>query len=196
GAAAENKLRQLRLARALGLCVPRTLVTNDPDAVRAFRAEVGTLVTKMLTPLSVSMGKAELFVRTSELRDEDLNDLDGLRYSPMVFQERIEKRRELRVACVGARCFAGAIDASRSEAGRTDWRGARPDEARWQPAEVSADVRRRLGELLARLGLTYGAVDLIETPAGENVFLEINPSGEWGMLERDLALPIADALAQ
>src|SRR6185503_6963201 len=163
GAAAENKLRQLRLARALGLCVPRTLVTNDPDAVRAFRAEVGTLVTKMLTPLSVSMGKAELFVRTTELGDEDLADLDGLRASPMVFQERIEKRRELRVACVGARVFAGAIDASRSQAGRTDWRGARPDEASWEPAALAPGAARALRELLERLGLVYGAADLIET---------------------------------
>src|SRR5262245_14245809 len=104
GAAAENKLKQLRLARALGLRVPRTLVTSDPEALRAFHAEVGALVTKMLTPLSISMGKADLFVRTSELREEDLADLDGLRMSPMVFQERIEKRRELRVACVGTRC--------------------------------------------------------------------------------------------
>jgi hypothetical protein len=36
---------------------------------------------------------------------------------------------------------------------------------------------------------------LICTPAGEHVFLEVNPSGEWGMLERDLGLPIADAIA-
>jgi glutathione synthase/RimK-type ligase-like ATP-grasp enzyme len=196
GAAAENKLRQLRLARALGLCVPRTLVSNDPDAVRAFHAEVGTLVTKMLTPLSVSMGKADLFVRTTEVRGEDLADLDGLRASPMVFQERIEKRRELRVACVGARAFAGAIDASRSQAGQTDWRGARPDEASWEPATLAPGAARALRELLERLGLVYGAADLIETPTGELVFLELNPSGEWGMLERDLGLPIGAALAE
>jgi len=196
GAEAENKLRQLRLARALGLRIPRTLVTNDPHAVRAFRADAGPLVAKMLTPLSVSMGKAELFMHTSELRDEDLDDLDGLRASPMVFQEKIEKRRELRVACVGARAFAGAIDASRSQGGQTDWRGARPDEARWEPAELAPGIARALRELLERLGLVYGAADLIETPTGELFFLELNPSGEWGMLERDLDLPIAAALAE
>ena len=46
------------------------------------------------------------------------------------------------------------------------------------------------------LGLVFGAVDLIRTPDGEHVFLEVNPAGEWGMLERDLGLPIADALAE
>jgi len=196
GAAAEDKPRQLRLARELGLCVPRTLVTNDPDAVRAFREEVGPLVTKMLTPLSQSMGKAELFVRTSALRDEDLADLSGLALSPMVFQERIEKRRELRVACVGTRTFTGALDASRSAAGAVDWRAARPDEVRWEHAELDARVAERLARLLSALGLSYGAADLIETPSGETVFLELNPGGEWGMLERDLGLPIGEALAE
>ena len=45
------------------------------------------------------------------------------------------------------------------------------------------------------LGLVFGAVDLICTPAGEHVFLEVNPGGEWGMLERDLGLPISEASA-
>jgi len=194
-AAAEDKLRQLRLAARLGLATPRTLVTNDPDEVRAFRAEVGTIVTKMLTPLSVSMERAELFVHTSLVSDEDLEHLDGLRTSPMVFQELVPKRRELRVACVGARCFAGAIDASRSEAGRVDWRRARPDEVRWSEGELPAAVAAALTALVRELGLVYGAADLIVTPGGEHVFLEMNPGGEWGMLERDLGLPIGAAIA-
>jgi glutathione synthase/RimK-type ligase-like ATP-grasp enzyme len=45
------------------------------------------------------------------------------------------------------------------------------------------------------LGLSFGAVDFIRTPEGEHVFLEVNPSGEWGMLQRDLGLPIAEAIA-
>lgn len=36
---------------------------------------------------------------------------------------------------------------------------------------------------------------MICTPAGEYVFLEVNPGGEWGMLERDLCLPISEAIA-
>jgi glutathione synthase/RimK-type ligase-like ATP-grasp enzyme len=57
-------------------------------------------------------------------------------------------------------------------------------------------VAERLHRLLEALGLVYGAVDLIVTPDGRHVFLEVNPGGEWGMLERDLELPIAAALAE
>ena len=49
---------------------------------------------------------------------------------------------------------------------------------------------------MSELGLVFGAVDLIRTPSGEHVFLEVNPSGEWGMLERDLGLPISEAIAE
>jgi hypothetical protein len=194
--AAENKLRQLRLAEDVGLDVPRTLTTNDPDAARAFCAEHGEVVAKMLTPLSFGMEASPFFVRTSRVRADDLAHLDDLRHAPMVFQELVPKALELRVACVGERAFAGAIDASRSERGQVDWRAARPDEVSWTRAELPADVAARLYALLARLGLRHGAVDLIRTPDARHVFLEVNPTGEWGMLERDLDLPIADALAQ
>jgi glutathione synthase/RimK-type ligase-like ATP-grasp enzyme len=55
---------------------------------------------------------------------------------------------------------------------------------------------KQLQAMLVRLGLSFGAFDLIETPSGEYIFLEINPVGEWGMLERDLDYPIADTIAK
>jgi glutathione synthase/RimK-type ligase-like ATP-grasp enzyme len=48
---------------------------------------------------------------------------------------------------------------------------------------------------MVNLRLNFGAFDFILTPSGEYVFLEVNPVGEWGMLERDLDLPISTAIA-
>jgi glutathione synthase/RimK-type ligase-like ATP-grasp enzyme len=197
GHAATSKLRQLRLARSLGLEVPRTLVTNDAARVRSFFEQVQhRMVAKMLTPLSQSMQGDQPFVYTSAVGPEHLEELDGLRHSPMVFQERIDKARELRVVIVGRRCFVGALEALRSEAGPVDWRRARPLESPWVPGELPAEVAERLVRLVAGLGLVYGAADFIVTPDGRHLFLEVNPGGEWGMLERDLGLPIAAALAE
>lgn len=198
--AAENKLRQLRVARSLGLEIPRTLVTNDPAEVVAFYDRLGgRMVTKMLTPLSQSMSGRGHFVHTSVVEQADLDALEGLRHSPMVFQEHVAKHHELRVAIVatpdGGRCLAGAIDAGQSEAGRVDWRKAATTQATWQPATLPDEVAARLLDLVRALGLVYGAADVIVTPDGRHVFLEVNPAGEWGMLERDAGLPIAAALA-
>ena len=133
-------------------------------------------------------------MHTSPVRPEDLEDAGGLRHSPMVFQENVPKEVELRVACAGDELFVGAIDA-RGTAGTTDWRAAAPSEVSWQAGELPAETAVRLRRLLRRLGLVYGAVDLIRTPDGRHVFLEVNPGGEWGMLERDLGLPVSEALA-
>jgi len=142
------------------------------------------------------MERQRFFVRTSLVRDEDLEHLDGLRHAPMLFQPLVAKQVELRITWVGGRTFAGAIDASRSERGRVDWRLASPDEVRWERADVPDEIAARLGALMRSLGLRYGAADLIRTPEGRHVFLEVNPGGELGMLERDLGLPIADAIAE
>ena len=194
--AAENKLRQLRAAREAGLDIPPTLLTNDAARARAFfEAEGGRVVAKLLRPLSVSMGDAPLFVYTSDVRAEDIEALDSLRHCPVVLQRKIEKRRELRVAYVAGRLFTGALDASGSARGRTDWRLAEQGECAWSSATLKAPLAARLRKLMRRLGLAYGAIDLIETPDGRHVFLEVNPGGEWGMLEHDLGLPISEAIA-
>jgi MvdC family ATP-grasp ribosomal peptide maturase len=195
--AAENKQRQLRVAARAGLRVPRTLITNDPEAARQFFTETGgRMVAKLLRPLTVSMNAAPLFVYTSRVREEDLADAESLRHSPMVFQELIPKASELRVAWVAGEAFAGALDASGTSRGQTDWRRAAPGDCHWQRAELPPEVARGLQSLMSELGLVFGAIDLIRTPSGEHVFLEVNPGGEWGMLERDLGLPISDAIAR
>jgi MvdC family ATP-grasp ribosomal peptide maturase len=194
---AENKQRQLRLAARAGLRVPRTLVTNDAATARQFFAETsGETVGKLLLPLTVSMDATEAFVYTTRLREEDLATAEQLRHSPMVFQELIPKACELRIAYVAGKTFIGALDATGTSRGHTDWRRAAPEECRWQQAQLPTEVTTSLQVLMSELGLVFGAIDLICTPTGEYVFLEVNPGGEWGMLERDLGLPISDAIAE
>lgn len=193
---AEDKIRQLRVADAAGLTLPRTLVSNRPAEVREFFNSVERgMVAKLLRPLSQSMGKAPVFVRTNIVAESDLEGLDSLRFCPMVFQENIPKACELRICLVSDKAFVGALDASQSRGGTTDWRMAEPGEVSWKNDNVPDDVLSKLRSLMKSLELINGAVDMIRTPDGEHVFLEINPAGEWGMLERDLNLPISEAIA-
>lgn len=194
---ADHKLLQLRLARELGLELPRTLVSNDPDEVRAFAEECGgAVVAKTQSSFAIHEGGREQVVFTHPLRPEDLQDLDGLRYAPMCFQERVEKSLELRVTIVGERVFAASIDSAVMERSRTDWRreGLALIE-QWKACELPDDVAAKLLRLMDALGLNYGAIDVIRTPDGRHVFLEINPAGEFFWLERCPGFPISEALA-
>lgn len=195
--AAENKLLQLRTAQKAGLRVPKTLITNDPNQVRDFYNQCdGKIVTKMTTALTTSMGRPDRFVYTSPVTREDLDSLDGLAYAPMIFQEAVAKDIEYRVAYVAGQTFAGYLDASQSRDGQTDWRKAERGALTWQAGTIPDNVRAAMTRLMTRLNLIYGAFDIIQTPDGDHVFLEVNPAGEWGQLQKFAGLPIAEAIAE
>lgn len=195
--AAESKVMQMRAAARVGLRIPPTLVTNSAEAVRAaWNRWSSGMVTKMLVPLSQSMNADGNFIHTNRLSEEDVAALDGLEYSPQIFQPLLDKQLELRVIVVGRRVFAASIDTRHSVAGRIDWRLAAPGELSWEPYEVDADTQNRVFRLMDNLGLFYGALDFVVDGAGPPIFLEINQAGEYGWLERDLHLPISAAIAE
>jgi MvdD family ATP-grasp ribosomal peptide maturase len=194
---AENKQLQLQVARELGLEIPRTLTTNDPSAVHAFAAECESgIVTKMLSSFAVYEEGRELVVFTNPVKPEDLTDLSGLSLCPMTFQEMIPKAVELRVTVVGRRVMSASIDSQASERAAHDWRrdGLRMIED-WQPYDLPREVEEKILRLMDYFVLNYGAIDIIVTPDGRHVFLEINPVGEFFWLERCPGLPIAESIA-
>jgi glutathione synthase/RimK-type ligase-like ATP-grasp enzyme len=137
---------------------------------------------------------------TTALAEAELAHLDQLALCPMTFQEHLAKALELRITLIDDRLFAAAVDSQALERSRVDWRkeGARLIEA-WRPYELPSAVADGLRRVAARLGLRYGAADVVVTPDGRHVFLELNPSGEWFWLDdvfgpRALSGALADAL--
>ncbi len=194
---AENKQLQLQVARELGLDTPRTLITNNPQAVRQFAQQCESgLITKMLSSFAIYEQGQEKVVFTNPVAPEDIDNLDGLRFCPMTFQENIPKALELRTTIVGKRVFTASIDSQNSKGAQHDWRrkGVALLNA-WNPYALPQDVEEKLLELMKHFGLTYGALDLILTPDGRHVFLEINPVGEFFWLELCPGLPISKAIA-
>ncbi len=187
--AAARKVWQLDVARACGLQVPRTLVTNDPTRARAFAEAQGV----ERTIYKAFQGSEDAWRETRLLKPGELDRIDLVRHAPVIFQAFVPADADLRVTIVGDRIFPAAIR-SRADAYPIDFRmdmGGARIEACALPAAVEAGLRR----LMARLGLVYGAIDLRRTPEGEHVFLEINPAGQWLFVEDQTGQPIAAALA-
>lgn len=196
--AADHKEVQLRRAVECGLDVPLTLVSNDPSAVRTFYDRCDRrMVAKVQSHFAVSRDAQEFVVFTNTFRDSDLASLGNLRYAPMIFQESVENAVEVRAVVVGGEVFAAAIDPNQRERTTVDWRRDGAAIVRdWEPYDLPTPVRRGLLELVARFGLRYGAADLIVTPEGRHVFLEVNACGEWYWLQLSPGFPIADAIAR
>ena len=194
---AEQKPRQPGLARRLGFAVPETLISNDPAAVRTFVARIhdagDRVVTKLLTPLSQTMRGDGPFVYTHTLRDDDIKALDEVRFAPQIFQRRVEKVLDVRVQVMGDAVVAGATECTSD-----DWRV--DSTGRFAPftvdTAVDADFANRCRALCRALGLGTGALDFVVDASGAIFFLEVNPAGEWGFLERDLGQGLPEALAR
>jgi glutathione synthase/RimK-type ligase-like ATP-grasp enzyme len=224
--AAADKTTQLALARAVGLTVPRTLVTNDPAAVReflgrcagrvVFKPLVGLLTGKppdysrqleaafagkFVFPPAAADGPAERdrrVVFTQLLTEDRLEEIAALAACPAIFQEYVDKEVELRITVVGTEVFTAAIHSQERAETRVDFRRLAllpaGQSVRHTAADLPAPVRARLLALMGRLGLAFGCVDMIRTPGGDHVFLEVNPSGQWGWIEQMTGMPITSAL--
>jgi glutathione synthase/RimK-type ligase-like ATP-grasp enzyme len=194
--AANFKPVQLQAAAQVGLHLPRSLITNSPAAVRDFYEQChGRMVYKTLHGGGIAGGgKVAHTIFTSLVTPESLAHLERVKLTAHYFQHYIDKQFDLRVTVVGNEVFAVAISSQHSPVAKIDWRAA-PREVRYAAYELPEEVARQCVLVTQRLGLCYSAIDLIVTPAGEYVFLECNPGGQYEWLEVATGLPISAAIA-
>ncbi|MBP9793496.1 MAG: ATP-grasp ribosomal peptide maturase [Flavobacterium sp.] len=194
----ENKFHQLQLASSSGLQIPKSIFTNNPKAVMHFFHSIPNkqMIAKLHGSLSRSMSGNTPFFPTTVIQEEDLENLDTLQYCPMIFQERIDKQYELRIIYVDGTFFTGLINAQDSLKGVDDWRAANDIFPKWQLYSLPKNICDSLTKMMKEMNLYFGAIDMIRNKAGEYIFLEVNPQGEWGMLQRDLGYPIGETIGE
>jgi hypothetical protein len=195
-AVAELKPYHLGLAKQLGMRVPRTLLTNDPDEVKALLSRADRpVVYKALTGGVIHYpGAFPNGLLTTLVGAEILDNLDRVRHTMCVFQEYIEKAYEVRLTVIGNTYFPVTIRSQDVETTKVDWRGENHlPYGDFQP--LPDDIVKATQALLAELNLVYAAIDFIVTPTGEYVFLEVNPGGQFMWMQHDLTLPFSDHVA-
>ncbi|MCA2186297.1 MvdC/MvdD family ATP grasp protein [Nonomuraea cavernae] len=194
---AARKPYQLELAGRLGFELPATLITNDPESFLDFydRHE-GRVITKPVHGNRLE-ADGERFGRfAAPVTPMDVAYADALRLCPVIIQAYVPKHVEIRVTVVGGTIFAAEIHSQVSNHTRYDWRHYDPGATPIRPHELPAEISRRCLELVERLGLAYGAIDLIRTPDGRHVFLEINPNGQFLWIEDAAGLPVSAAVGE
>lgn len=193
-ARAEYKPVQLAAATAAGLRIPETIITSDPRTAYDWACHLARPI--VYKPLNGVWHADEGQVRaiyTSPVSDlRELLD-PALARTAHLFQEQVLKAFEARVIVIGTQIFAVRIDAN-SPQGQTDWRSDYGALA-YSRIELPQAVAAGLMDVHRRLGLVYGAADLICDEAGNWIFLETNQAGEWGWLANETDVPVASALA-
>src|SRR5262249_53574603 len=101
---ASRKPLQLGAARSVGLRVPQTLMSNDPERIKEFWAQLdGKCVYKAFN------SPAWKLIETRRLARTDLEDLDLLRFSPIIVQEIVHPAIDIRATVIGAEVFAAQV---------------------------------------------------------------------------------------
>ena len=192
---ASYKPRQLQIAHALGFNVPRTLISNSPEAVKQFELVSKQIIAKPLFSGTLESAGESRVVFTTLLTTSDLIARETIRLAPSIFQEYIHKDIELRVTVVGSRVFAASINSQEINDATYDWRRASPGSLCFQTYKLPTTVSDKCERLVAKLGLAFATIDMVKTPAGDYVFLELNPNGQWGWLENPTGDPYTSTIA-
>jgi glutathione synthase/RimK-type ligase-like ATP-grasp enzyme len=187
--AARWKLPALRLAKTLGLRVPRTLVTSDSNSARAFASQQATVI-KAVGEMRAIADSGERYGYTTLLTDLDL--LAGPFVAPVLLQEAVRKIADTRVTMVGSRAFA--VDILVPPDAPIDFRATSPEQAAYSVVALPSDVERALLRFMGVYGLRFACFDLMRDSAGDYWFLECNPSGQYGWLEFFAGVDITGAL--
>ena len=189
---ADIKALQLAEASKAGLKTPRTLISNRPAKAAAFLDQLGETecAIKPLIPLGVQKEEGYRLPLTTILPKG--YPLDSVALAPNMFQPYIDKEAELRCVVIGEKIFSARINSQVNEDTRKDWRGGA---YQLEPFSLPEQVEASILRLMDSFEINFASLDMILTPHGELVFLELNPNGQWLWLETRLGLPLVESMA-
>ena len=148
--------------KQIGFSVPATLVSNDPDEVKKFFALNKIVCNKSLDePNYMMQGRMHTYLTQKfSSFDEIASEVDSVRVCPTMFQEYIEKEKDVRVVIIGDQVTAVEIDSQAEKLSEIDFRGISPHLLKHSKHNLPADVSELVKKFVRYYGLLFSAMDL------------------------------------
>jgi len=188
---AENKILQLKNAKSIGLNIPDTIIVNNHLALKEFAKKHSQLIIKPIRQGRLKEVDGYKTIFTNKLKEEIISNIENYDLTPSIIQEYINKRYEIRVTIIGEKIFAARVNSQSNTATTIDWR---KEKLPFEKYILPEDLETKCIELVKKMNLSFGAIDLIRDINGEYIFLEINPNGQWAWLEMETGLEISEAI--
>ena len=185
---AENKMYQLQCAQNLGLPIPKTFVGNMlPESI----TPLNKYIVKSLDTALFYDRSQEYFTYSSVVGGNELME-SNIKDAPIILQEFIEDKRDIRVTVIGNKLFPVGITKN-GENIYGDWRKNAKKDLQYIPETLPDDISNSIIKLMNKLELSFGGVDLAFSD-GQYYFIEVNPTGEWGWLSQYSAILLEKAI--
>ncbi len=192
-----TKVGQTHYAGISGFRVPKTLVSTDAKELIKFYKDCGNnVMAKQLGNARGAQDWIEGRLYTQKIKPDQVKFFENAYLAPVMLQEAISKKFELRITVVGSKMFAIKIDSQSRERTSVDWRKGPIGTVPHSVYKLPHNIESKLIELHKKLGLIYSGTDMIVTPEGEHVLLELNPNGEYVWTEVLTGAPITEAICE
>ncbi|MEI6764982.1 MAG: grasp-with-spasm system ATP-grasp peptide maturase [Bacteroidota bacterium] len=195
-----NKIVVLSMARKAGLDVPDTAIISSKNALTAFynQHSPSGIITKSLNQsfgLQDDVNSIYIAGYTSLFGNAEIDQCPET-FFPTLFQEAIPKKFELRIFYLNGKFFSSAIFSQNDEKTKVDFRNYNFEKPnRTPPFKLPESIEKKITDLMQKMELNSGSIDMIYSETGKYIFLEVNPVGQfWQVsypcnyyLEREIA---------
>jgi glutathione synthase/RimK-type ligase-like ATP-grasp enzyme len=188
---AENKYLQMQIAKELGFTLPNIIISNNKTELLEFTNRFGAVALKLMHQdfyKTASNDFKGLYV--NRLEQKDLYDFQQEGENPIVLQEYIDKKYEVRYTVIENTHLVCKIDSQNSVKTKHDWR--RYDLANTPHSIIKApeEIATKVANFMKKLEINYGALDFIVDNSDNWYFLEVNSMGQYLWIEDLTGLPI------
>lgn len=176
-----NKIEVLQLAKKVGLRIPKSFITNYSESFPEYGLNEEDMITKPIFEATGFIGNNGSYItHTKQLHKR--NRMPSY-FTPSLMQAKINKKYELRIFYLDNKFFAMAIFSSSNSKTQLDFRAydfKKPN--RTVPYDLPINIKKALKDLMNKLNLYNGSIDMIVDTEGNYIFLEVNPIGQFGMV--------------
>jgi hypothetical protein len=189
----ESKVRQLFLAKEIGFNIPNTLISNDFSQIHQFfHEQKNRIIAKALYSPLIEEENQDYFIFCNVINKLPYADKDEFKISPTIFQQALLPKIDYRVTVVKDTVLSVKVTDYGQKGVTYDWRTIKEDIV-FTLVELPGEIESLCKNYVSKCGLLFGAIDLVEYD-GTFYFLEVNPNGEWGWLQKPNGLPIAETI--
>lgn len=195
-----NKLEILNMAKKLGILIPDVLITDNSTDLINFINKHGKVITKPINNPYINFKYQDFTIKSlthSKLLSIDDISIGEFEFMSSFFQKYIEKKFEIRSYYLEGVFKSMAIFSQQNEKTKIDFRNydiKRPN--RCVPYILPKWLEKKLHRLMLKLRLNSGSFDIIYTPDGKYVFLEVNPIGQFQWLSLNCNYYIEKLIAE
>lgn len=177
-----NKIDALLLAKQCGLAIPETYVINEKEDLSDIVSS-GLISKSIKDSFMLLKDNIHYAMYTTEIKKEDLIEIPD-RFFNSLLQHKVEKQYELRIFYLLGRCYTMAIFSQSDKQTEIDFRRYNWNQPnRTVPYKLPPEVSKAVVKLIKKLGLNCASIDMIKSTDGKYYFLEVNSTGQFGMVD-------------